>query len=522
MVFMLAAAAAREETCALADAGDAFDPASAHAAGLDLSRLLWVRCGGNPEHALKAADLLVEAGGFGLVALDLGDVAAAVARRIPMAAWYRLRRAIENTPTILLLVEREQTVKSCAARRAVPGGVGGDVGPHRTRGVNYVYGDPWGGARPIVSCTADFSPYVEETSRATAVISIDGLVRRIAEAIARRAAERDLAVNVAVAANPDLAVHGARGFPGVTVMEPGREAGLPIALLDAPEEIALTLALWGIRTFGEFAALPADGVAERLGEEGARLHRLARGAGERPLAPANPAPPFEESLDLETPVALLEPLAFVLGRLLLCAHLESRGLAAHELKLTLALEGAAPHERTMRLPYPMRSAATFLKLLSLDLEMHPPGAPVTAVSLAAEAVNPRVVQHGLFLPLAPEPQKLELTLARIARLVGEGNAGAPVLADTHRGRRGPQALRLFRPPLAAEVAAPEGRPARLNARGVRGRVLESAGPWRTSGDWWLADAWARDEWDVALSDGALYLLCRDLRDGRWFVEGDYD
>jgi hypothetical protein len=115
LLSMLAAAAVREEICALADAGDAFDPASAQSAGVDLSRLLWVRCGGNLEHALKAADLLVQAGGFGLVALDLGDVAAHIARRIPLATWYRLRRAIEDTPTAMLLVEREQTVKSCAS-----------------------------------------------------------------------------------------------------------------------------------------------------------------------------------------------------------------------------------------------------------------------------------------------------------------------------------------------------------------------------------------------------------------------
>ena len=63
---------------------------------------------------------------------------------------------------------------------------------------------------------------------------------------------------------------------------------------------------------------------------------------------------------------------------------------------------------------------------------------------------------------------------------------------------------------------------RVHAPGVRGRVLESAGPWRTSGDWWIEDAWARDEWDVALSDSALYLLYRDRRNGQWFVEGAYD
>jgi hypothetical protein len=110
----LATATAREEVCALVDASDALDPASAASAGVDLDKLLWVRCAGNPEHALKAVDLLIHGGGFGLLALDLGDVAPQIARRIPLAAWFRLRRAIENTRQALLVVEREPTVKSCA------------------------------------------------------------------------------------------------------------------------------------------------------------------------------------------------------------------------------------------------------------------------------------------------------------------------------------------------------------------------------------------------------------------------
>jgi protein ImuB len=347
-----------------------------------------------------------------------------------------------------------------------------------------------------------------------------------------------------VAANPDAAVHGAHGFTGVTVLEANKEACLPIELLDAPPEIAATLAMWGIRTFGEFAALPEDGIAERLGPLGVHLQKLARGAGNRPLKPANPPPAFEESFDLEYPLTLLEPLSFLLARLLgaVCARLDSHSLATHELRLRLTLENGGAHERTLRLPFPMRDAKAFLKLLSLDLDAHPPPAPVTAVSLSAEPVNPRVVQHGLFLPPAPEPQKLELTLARIAKLVGEGNVGAPELLDTHRpgafrmkrftgsikdcthrlNACATFALRVFRPALRAQVGAPNGRPARVEARGVRGRVLQTAGPWRTSGDWWRADAWSRDEWDVALSDGALYRLYRDRHGEKWFIEGRYD
>jgi recombination protein RecA len=115
LMSILAGASARGEVCAVVDASDAFNPASAAAAGADLARVLWVRCGGRPDHALKAADLLIQGGGFGLVALDFGDVAPEIARRIPIASWFRYRRAVEDTPTVLLVVEREPTVKSCAS-----------------------------------------------------------------------------------------------------------------------------------------------------------------------------------------------------------------------------------------------------------------------------------------------------------------------------------------------------------------------------------------------------------------------
>ena len=107
----------REEFCALVDASDAFDPVSAAAAGVALERLLWIRCGGNAEHALKATDLVLQAGGFGLVVMDLGDIAPATARRISLASWYRLRHAVENTPTALVVIERAPHARACASLR---------------------------------------------------------------------------------------------------------------------------------------------------------------------------------------------------------------------------------------------------------------------------------------------------------------------------------------------------------------------------------------------------------------------
>ncbi|HLG13914.1 MAG TPA: hypothetical protein VJH03_05210 [Blastocatellia bacterium] len=110
----LAEATARDEVCALVDATDGFDPASAAAVGIDLNQLLWVRCGWSLEHAIKATDLILQGGGFGLVALDMGDIVAKDARRIPSSYWFRFRRAIEKTPTCLLVISGEPGVRSCA------------------------------------------------------------------------------------------------------------------------------------------------------------------------------------------------------------------------------------------------------------------------------------------------------------------------------------------------------------------------------------------------------------------------
>jgi protein ImuB len=200
----------------------------------------------------------------------------------------------------------------------------------------------------------------------------------------------------------------------------------------------------------------------------------------------------------------------------------------------------------------------FLKLLQLDLNAHPPGAPIVKIHLAAEPARPRSAQGGLFLPPSPEPEKLELTLARIASLVGESRVGSLELLDTHCAesfrmkrfvpvvappetghKKGSAeesaeekatiaALRIFRPPLRAAVTLETGEPMRVvcpKKKEVQGTVLWKAGPWRSSGDWWEREPWSRDEWDIALQNSdeiALYRLVHDLLGGDWFVEGTYD
>jgi len=492
----------------------------------------------------------------------------------------------------------------------------------------------------LLDCAQSFSPCVEDAASDTALLDLAGMesllgsLPEISRAIANLAAALGLAANVAIASNPDAAVLATRSLCGagaparvcVTVIPAGKEAEylgpLPVKVLfpdrlegeEKKEADCLleTLDRWGIRNLRALAALPEVALSERLGQEGLRLQNLARGAASRTLVPIEAPLLFEEAVELEHPIVLLEPLAFLLNRLLeqLCARLGSRALATQELRLTLELSNLTgiddefenigmPSEsdgaeaegpmlgqgtmlgegsmwgqppsavqrseapllhrrqckftRTLNLPLPMLDAKIFLKLLQLDLNAHPPGAPIVKIHLAAEPARPRSAQGGLFLPPTPEPEKLELTLARIANMVGENKVGAMELLDTHHPegfrmqrfvaeipREKPQqktaasaeesivtALRRFRPPLRANVTLENGQPTFLVCRkkGVQGRVLWKAGPWRFSGDWWEREAWSRDEWDLALQNGetlALYRLVHDLLTGRWFVEGTYD
>lgn len=441
----------------------------------------------------------------------------------------------------------------------------------------------------LVDLAFTFSPLVEQTTIDTVVLDVEGQellfdslssgrewTHVLAAEIARCGASFGLKVNVAVATNPDLAIHTARSFKGIKVILLGEELSqlgdLPLKMLDyslagiekdRAEEISGTLALWGLRTFSDFAGLPLAGVALRLGQEGLRLQKLAQGRSERQMVLVQPPVGFEQSIELEHPIAELEPLSFILARLLnqLCASLNSQALATNELHLRLKLEDRTEHERTITLPLPMRNPKTFLRLLLLDVEAHPPPSPINAVAISAEPAKPRVLQNGLFIPLAPEPEKLELTLARLAKLLGPENVGSPELLDTHRpgafrikrfniasgARKSPRnrqlaignhqcvmGFRVFRPPWRAEVQSIDGRPVRINARGanslcpIRGKIICASGPWRTSGDWWRADVWARDEWDIAVADsngGESEMLCRIYRDltrEAWFVEGMYD
>ncbi len=374
------------------------------------------------------------------------------------------------------------------------------------------------------------------------------------------------------------------------------------------------LSKWGIKTLGALAALNGPEIHERLGERGTAWQSLARGRDARPMVPWVDDVPFEAALELEWPIEGLEPLSFVLARLLepLADRLERADRGAAVLYTSLRLTSRSVFTRTLQLPAPMRDPKTLRTLILLDLESHPPEAPIDIVRVMIEPTPAKIVQWTLLDRAQPAPEQVSTLIARLTALAGEGRVGSPALVDTWKpgafemrdfksaiddpsptanrqltnqpspnNRPSPDvksALRRFRIPIPARVVVSEGRPVRIQTdrQGfTSGAIVQAAGPWRTSGEWWspplrpqaatarprqsaeratagasareqsgelrrdhLAEAasgreggwetighqeaWDRDEWDVAMQDGTIYRLVVEREVGQWFLEGVID
>ena len=440
----------------------------------------------------------------------------------------------------------------------------------------------------------------------------------------------DSVPRVAIASTQTAATLLALGCPGLTVVVPGKEAialaPLGVSVLDQFENLASAtnatgatgatsatsanggwhhprnthhasrgkrrapdnrvleiLTKWGIRTLGALTALSGPEIHERLGERGAYWQSLGRGLDAKPMVPWVDEIPFEAALELEWPIEGLEPLSFVLARLLepLAERLERADRGAAVLYTSLRLTSRSVFTRTLQLPAPMRDPKTLRTLILLDLESHPPDAPIDIVRVFIEPTPAKVLQWTLLERAQPAVEQVSTLTARLTALMGEGHVGSPALVDTWRpgaftmtnfelaiddhskiadrrskhstdDRRSPNshpianlksALRRFRFPIPTRVTVSEGRPVRVQTdrQGFSsGTIVQSAGPWRTSGNWWeetgrravgpsgrqdtfsREGVWDRDEWDVAMSDGTIYRLVVEREVGQWFLEGVID
>ena len=338
----------------------------------------------------------------------------------------------------------------------------------------------------------------------------------------------------------------------------------PNSRLQAPSselKIAETIAIlhkWGIHTLGQLAALNKEELRDRLGNEAVRLWERANGIAARPLKFVQPPETFIESFEFDREIDTAEPLLFILRRFLeqLALRLSAIYLVAKELTLTITFANSChdesvatattasatkeTHIRVFKIPQPSADVDLLFQMLHTHLENFKSEHPIVAVALSAEPIRPASQQFGLFETALRNPHQLYETLARLSALLGADRVGSPVLEETHRpdafrmeafswhglpahvpSARMPMprlALRRFRPPADAAIFISQDR--HLHSDKVRGQIIDQAGPFLLSGNWWDEKSWACTEYDMQLDNSELVRAHES--EAVWKVDGIYD
>jgi protein ImuB len=340
----------------------------------------------------------------------------------------------------------------------------------------------------LVETATGLSPRVEDAAQDIVFADVGGMERLfegdsgehdMGQAAIVAAEALDLPVRVGIAGNKLAARIAARMPDSPKVVAAGKEtlflAPLPLAHLHLDRRLMDTLRRWGVRTLGDFARLPADRTASRLGPAGASAHQAARGIDSSPLEPYHPPPTFHEGMELEWPVVTVDPLLYALRQSLerTRKRLEREDLACALLELELGLEPEGAEHRRIRLPAPTRDIDALLALTRLELESKPPRAPVVAFISITHPDRPRRGQITLFGAPEIHPDKLAGTLAHLAARIGPERVGSPRTVDGHlperthtvpfdpppapklrqppRQGRGLLVVRVLRPPVPVEV-----------------------------------------------------------------------
>jgi protein ImuB len=355
--------------------------------------------------------------------------------------------------------------------------------------------------------------------------------------------------SVATCSNAEASLLLARSHIGVTCVKTEelakRLAPLPIASLGCDDATLTMFGRWGVRTLGELAALPETSLISRIGQQAKRLQRLARGTEDHLLVPEEADLVLSETAALDTPLVLLDSLLFIVSPMLerIMRRAVERACALRSLTLCLQLDKAPAYERHIRPAIATQSRELLLKLLNLDLQTYPPQAAILSVTLTAEAARPQTAQRGLFQAQFPEPDKLDILLARLRSIAGDHNVGAAELCNSHRddevtmtafrpsvlavgsspSKPSCVALRRFRPAQPVRVSLKNGMPSLLFWQGGRLDLAEVKGPWQSSGYWWDGRRWEADEWDAVVMQPLYALRLRYERAPKaWTVAGVYD
>ena len=355
--------------------------------------------------------------------------------------------------------------------------------------------------------------------------------------------------SVAACSNAEACLILARSHTGVVCVQTHelakRLAPLPISLLRCDDATLTVFGRWGIRTLGELAALPETSLISRIGQQAKRLQRLARGTENHLLVPEEADFVLSETAILDTPLVLLDSLLFVVSPMLqrIMRRAVEWAYALRSLTVTLQLEKTPAYERHIRPAIATQSRDLLLRLLNLDLQTHPPQAAILGLTLTAEVARPQTAQRGLFQAQFPEPDKLDILLARLRSIAGDHNVGTAELCNSHRddevtmtpfrpsvlavgsspSRPSCLALRRFRPAQPVRVSLKNGMPSFLFWQGGQFDLAEVKGPWQSSGYWWDGRTWEADEWDAIVVQPLYALRLRYERAPKaWTVAGVYD
>ena len=414
----------------------------------------------------------------------------------------------------------------------------------------------------LLTCAGIFSPRVEDRSDETTflcvidisnVTTLFGPPEILSHKLINCVQSLGVTAGVVVSHNFHTVIALAKGLPSpaVTIIPIGEEsaalATLPITVFDLTQEQLQTFSLWGVRTLGMLAALPEKGLIARMGQSGKRLRQLARGEMPHFFYPMEPGFRLEEHTELDQPVEFLDALLFILGIMLdrLVLRAKARALTLTSISIMLTLDGGTTRTYALRPALPSADKQFWIKLLHLELESHPPAAPIVSLSLAAQPGAASKVQYGLFSPPLPEPSRLDVTLAHITNIVGKENVGRAVLNDTHQpeGFRMESfritsdstslpsshclsAMRRLRPPENVYVTLQGRSPSEFIFRQKRYIVDQIYGPWLTDGEWWSQTLWSLEQWDLVAytRDGNLLCCCitHDSIENCWQMAGLYD
>jgi protein ImuB len=349
--------------------------------------------------------------------------------------------------------------------------------------------------------------------------------------------------NVAVAENAASAIFQARNRKGAATVTNARLERLPISGLGLDPDTLEIFAALGFSKVRELRRIPETELIARYGKDFRPVLDLINNRGNYVLTPNLRKDRVDWRYRLDFPVLDFEQLIFIVRHGLdrVFAETDRYGFRTERLGIALGLENGGTRDYEIKVSFPTLDIKFWSKIISLRIDSDPPPEGITSVAITSNFTRPRTAQKSLFASTSLEPESLLLTVSKIKKLIGDGNAGVPVVLDQRLNRafaldadRLPAGveskaiseirphinLSYFEPPLAAEVVVNRKQLMFVRTARFSGKVIEYGGVWTESAQWWNAANWRTEEWDIEIENGGIYRLARAGRD--WFVTGEYD